>query len=293
MAHLSFLSDLIKRLTFSWGCGMVIAGSFPKGGSGMEFRELNTVVIQKVCAVTTMYSEQGRSSQRKNRDRWGIAIKYEGETQYQNQGQNYRSDKNHLVILPKGCDYEWVCLQAGHFCMLEFEAEQTCDRIFSFPVRNSDGILKIFKELEYKRTLRFSNVELESLRETYEILLRLLESGQKRYLPANKQEKIQPALDFLAQNYAQSVRNEQLAALTSLSTVYFRKLFTEVCGMSPIVYLHELRIQKAQEMLQSDFGSMGEIAQSLGYLNIYDFSRTFKKHTGVSPSNFLKAQRRK
>ena len=37
-------------------------------------------------------------------------------------------------------------------------------------------------------------------------------------------------------------------------------------------------IKKAKEMLKSDYGSISEIAESLGYLNIYDFSRIFKKH---------------
>lgn len=58
--------------------------------------------------------------------------------------------------------------------------------------------------------------------------------------------------------------------------------------MSPITCVHTLRIKKAEEMLQSDFGSITDIAQSLGYLNIYDFSRTFKKYTGLSPTNYLK-----
>ena len=45
---------------------------------------------------------------------------------------------------------------------------------------------------------------------------------------------------------------------------------------------------KATEMLQSDYGSITNVAQSLGYLTIYDFSRTFKKYIGVSPSNYMK-----
>ena len=57
-------------------------------------------------------------------------------------------------------------------------------------------------------------------------------------------------------------------------------------GTSPISYVHELRIKKAKEMLKSDYGSITDIAQSLGYLNIYDFSRTFKKYVGISPSKY-------
>jgi YesN/AraC family two-component response regulator len=41
-------------------------------------------------------------------------------------------------------------------------------------------------------------------------------------------------------------------------------------------------------MLKSDYGNITNVAESLGYLNIYDFSRTFKKHTGISPTKYEK-----
>lgn len=49
-----------------------------------------------------------------------------------------------------------------------------------------------------------------------------------------------------------------------------------------------MRIKKAKEMLKSDYGSITGIAESLGYLNIYDFSRNFKNHVGISPSEYTK-----
>lgn len=56
--------------------------------------------------------------------------------------------------------------------------------------------------------------------------------------------------------------------------------------MSPINYIHKLRINKAKEMLASDFASISSVALSLGYANIYDFSRVFKKHAGTSPTKY-------
>ena len=80
--------------------------------------------------------------------------------------------------------------------------------------------------------------------------------------------------------------NDQLAQLAGMSTVYFRKLFTQVMGVSPIVYARQLRIEKAKQMLRSDYGSLSHVALSLGYANLYDFSRDFKKHTGIAPSKY-------
>ena len=104
--------------------------------------------------------------------------------------------------------------------------------------------------------------------------------------PSGKRLKIAPAVDYIAKNYGKSIKNETLASLCGISEVYFRKIFFGVFGTPPIAYVHNLHIKKAEEMLKSDYGSITEIAKSLGYNNIYDFSRDFKKHNGISPSKY-------
>lgn len=70
--------------------------------------------------------------------------------------------------------------------------------------------------------------------------------------------------------------------------VYFRKLFCEIYGTSPIKYVNNLRIKKAKEALGSDYSSISDIALMLGFNNIYEFSRAFKAHTGSSPTEYAK-----
>lgn len=247
---------------------------------------LSNLIISKIYSATTIYTEKNTKNKRNNRTCWAIVIKYEGETVYVCKGKSYLSDINNLIILPKGCSYEWRCTHSGHFSIIEFESDVVCDTIFSFYTKNSEKILSLFKGLEYKRTLKKPMYETESIRDTYSIILMLAQSMQKKYLPSEKLNKISPAMIYIAKNYNKDIKNDELAQLTGLSTVYFRKLFTEVLGVSPIAYVHELRIKKAKEMLKSDYGSITDIAESLGYLNIYDFSRTFKKYVGIPPSKY-------
>ena len=129
-------------------------------------------------------------------------------------------------------------------------------------------------------------VEIESIRDTYSILLSLEQTGPEPYFPSEKQKKIAPAIEYISQNYHKGITNDALAALTGLSTVYFRKLFTGTMGVSPIAYVHQFRIEKAKEMLKSDYGTLSDVAQSLGYPSLYDFSRAFKKHVGIAPSKY-------
>lgn len=247
---------------------------------------LSNLVITKVHSVTTMYSEQNKKARRGDRPTWALAFKYEGETVYSSGDKHYLSNKNHIMLLPRGSSYEWQCNKAGHFAIIEFDCPFTHSALMSFPVKSPDKFLKEFQELEYKRTLKKTMIEPESIRDVYSILLNIVGAEPKKYMPDSKQQRLAPALEHIAKFYHTKLTNDSLAALTGLSTVYFRKLFTELTGRSPIDYVHALRIEKAKEMLRSDHGSVSDIAQTLGYPSIYDFSRAFKKHVGVAPSRY-------
>ncbi|MBO5790105.1 MAG: helix-turn-helix transcriptional regulator, partial [Clostridia bacterium] len=149
-----------------------------------------------------------------------------------------------------------------------------------------EKILKRIKEMEYKRNLKNPLTALESIKDTYSLLLTLLGAETEKYVPRDKKQKLLPAVEYISQNCCGEISNDQLAALLGVSTVYFRKLFAEVMGVSPIAYARQLRIEKAKEMLKSDYGTLSDLAQSLGYSSLYDFSRDFKKHTGFAPSKY-------
>lgn len=249
---------------------------------------LTDLVITNVYSAFILYSPENKKSKRINRPCWAIAIKYEGETYYHTDGKSILSDAAHLVILPKGCSYEWECTKAGRCAMIEFECAETGAAPIPVPVSNVEKILKLFKKLEYQRTLKTETVRIESIRDTYSILLAMLQGEGDHYLPADKKQKIDLALEYISQNYTKKITNEELASLTGLSTVYFRKLFTYTVGTSPISYAQNLRIEKAKELLKSDYGSLSDVAMTLGYSSLYDFSRAFKKHTGTSPSKYGK-----
>lgn len=252
----------------------------------MSIEILSDLVITKIRSVSTLYNSKNNGVKRFDRPCWAVVVKYEGETVYTCQKKKFISDLSHIVVLPKGCSYEWRCTESGHFCALEFESDATYHQPIVCTVKNGEKILKMLKDMEYKHNIKNQIPRIEGIRDTYSILLALTHSSEKQYLSTDKQKKIAPALKYISKHYNEKITNEMLASISGISAVYFRKLFAGIMGISPIAYVHELRIEKAKEMLKSDYGSISDIAESLGYLNLYDFSRDFKKHTGVAPSNF-------
>ena len=107
---------------------------------------LSNLVITKVSSVSTMYTPEDTKLRKSNRPRWAIVLKYEGETVYTSNGKQFLSNATHMVILPKGCSYAWECTQSGHFAIIEFESDLIHYEPFVFSVKNSEKILKIFRE---------------------------------------------------------------------------------------------------------------------------------------------------
>ena len=252
----------------------------------MEIGFLSNLIISKIEFVSSMYNQAGASNLRENRPRWAIILKYEGETEYISCGVRYKSNIDNVAILPKGSSYKWKCTEAGAYAVAEFDSDLTSKEIMTVPIKNGEKILEELKKTEAKAANKGDFYDIEALKDLYSVIFSIVQSAPKMYIPGDKHKKIAPALDYIAKNYDKRITNEVLAALTGFSTVYFRQLFCEVMGRSPLDYIQSLRISKAKEMLHSDHASITDIATSLGYQNIYDFSRAFKRHTGVSPSKY-------
>ena len=250
---------------------------------------LSKLVITNLRSVSTMYTpKQNNKIIRNNRPCWGLILKYEGETIYKNHLEQYISDENHLVILPKGASYEWICTNSGHYIIIDFDCDLEHNNLFSLNIAENKDILKMFKDLEKLHFSRKPFYEIISINQVYNIILKAIDThhNSTKYIPNAKRLRLAPALKYIANNFTKPIKNEELASLCKISTVYFRKLFCEVFGISPINYVHELRIKKAMEMLRSDYSNITDIAFTLGYNSIYEFSKDFKKHTGVSPSKY-------
>ena len=83
---------------------------------------------------------------------------------------------------------------------------------------------------------------------------------------------------------ASSIGSRTLARRANLSPRYFAIKFKEMTGMSVQQFLIRTRIERAQHLLMHSGMNVTEVADALGYRDIFFFSRQFKQYTGKSPS---------
>lgn len=113
-------------------------------------------------------------------------------------------------------------------------------------------------------------------------------------LPHNKVphlKKLESARTYIQANFKHEIQVEILAERLGLSPSYFRKLFKDAYGIAPMQYITNLRINTAKDLLLSGEVNVTEASRLSGFDDIYYFSTLFKKQTGMSPTQYIKANR--
>ena len=83
----------------------------------------------------------------------------------------------------------------------------------------------------------------------------------------------------------------ELADKFGISATSLKNYFRGVYGQNLSVYLKDLRMEKAADLLVSTTQSVSEVAEQVGYLNQSKFAAVFKKHFGMSPLEYRKTER--
>jgi AraC family transcriptional activator of mtrCDE len=81
---------------------------------------------------------------------------------------------------------------------------------------------------------------------------------------------------------------EHMAVIATMSRASFVRAFAITAGMAPAAWLAQLRMERAQKMLQQSAISIAEVALAVGYPTLSSFSRVFRQHIGEAPQHYRK-----
>jgi AraC-like DNA-binding protein len=101
-----------------------------------------------------------------------------------------------------------------------------------------------------------------------------------------QQDWLDKARQLLSEHLDKRLKTQQVAKTLNVSYASFRKRFTQATGSSPGQFRIRQRIQLAQEQLAGTQFPIADIAQNLGYPDVYSFSAQFARHTGTPPGQY-------
>lgn len=102
----------------------------------------------------------------------------------------------------------------------------------------------------------------------------------------DKPFSIMRALQYIQQHFAEDISLPRLAEEANLSKFHFCRFFKKHMGMSPSKFVAVLRVERSKELLRQKDFSVSMVATLVGFNDLGNFERHFKKVTGATPSSY-------
>lgn len=226
----------------------------------------------------------------------------------------YELKPQSLVLLPAGTEYMWKPADTIRFLAVNFDYTDHFSAIrASFHPHRSPDFPGALEQVRFEDAQalnqaiflpsvgflenRIREVVLEfCTNDPYrdEILSSLLRSVLISIVSAtaavgDTPEKTRLAYDvirYLQDRYHQPVTGEDISKHFHFSMTYVNRVFREKTGYTVHRFLLEYRIKIAMELLASGTYSVGEVAEAVGFCDIYHFNKTFKKMIGKTPLQY-------
>lgn len=101
--------------------------------------------------------------------------------------------------------------------------------------------------------------------------------------------RLRRAIEFMHDNFGREIAVEEIASAAYLSEYHFARSFKQISGVTPHVYLANLRMERARTLLAETTLPISEIASVVGYHSQSHFTKMFKAVTGVTPRAYREA----
>ena len=99
-------------------------------------------------------------------------------------------------------------------------------------------------------------------------------------------EQIRNVTQYIREHINEPLNREVLAEVAGFSVPHFHRVFIASTGESAVSYVRRLRLERAGRKLRMGAVDITEVARAAGYETHAAFSKAFKQHFGLSPSEF-------
>jgi AraC-like DNA-binding protein len=247
----------------------------------------------EILLVAIYEHAPGWEWQREPTDHFNLWLALEGQGILECDGRSWPFAAGTMFLFPPGM--RATGHQTGGIRMINFTAHIRTDTTgagIMAPFLRQDGPVQLRHFIWASHLCRYLS-EAFFLRPTEgrDLVLSGLELLLQSLVYEKAQSPIDPADTVLIQIVERIRRNPaaaysvaEMAASARLSAAQFTRRFKAVTRLTPNRFLIEERLGRAESYLRETDMSVQEIANRLGYRDVYFFSRQFRRFRGVSPT---------
>lgn len=237
------------------------------------------LLIYKPEFVLKSYRQKDTSIVMEKRYSSGIIIALCGILDFEFKDITVTLKANDAVFIPEGSDYTIKCKEYSESIIINF---YTVNNHPVTALKKIDGKIaqEYFQKLNILLIKPHENRNM-ILSTYYKLLSDFFDNYKTDSIPASYVKK---AEIIILENFSsQSFSSKDIAKELNISQVYLRKLFVKYCNMPPSKYLMQTRMHRARQMIIEGAG-VSQTFKNVGYCDIYQFSRAYKKYFGYPPS---------
>lgn len=263
----------------------------------MDQFSTNHLITQIFLAFT--YSPKILNNKITARKNTGLLYIERGEYLYSFDNKSFLAKAGNVVYLPpNSTQYEYKILSTEANTLTHQIELNILDAKSNQPYRLSQNpmLIHVFEQSNIKN--KFETIITNHKKQIFCFnlyadifnILAICANHSTMYSTQISNSKISPALNYIKENYNTKIEIRTLANLCYLSESQLRRTFIKELGITPIKYKKNLMLSDACRLLISNELTISEIADILGFCDIYAFSHFFKKEKGISPSSYKTSQ---
>lgn len=199
------------------------------------------------------------------------------------------SGREHIIRAVDGnAEYRCLILDSGFCRLLGFDVgveyineKITDEKIYALIENIAEENEK--KEKYYQPALKYLSSQL--LVELYRRYANIAEREEKA--PA-KSEAVKKAAMFINAHCVENISIDEIAGYVNVSKYYLCRIFKEVMGLTMVEYVNFRRCRKAHRLLQKENMSVSRVAEMCGFDNLSYFSKIYRRHMNILPSEAKK-----
>ena len=104
----------------------------------------------------------------------------------------------------------------------------------------------------------------------------------------SKSRELDTMIVYIEKNLDRKIDLDELTHIADISLSTVIRLFKNHLALTPIAFINQKRIQKAQKLLSSSNQPIGLVAAKVGIPDQFYFSKIFKRHIGTTPLAYRK-----
>ena len=229
---------------------------------------------------------KGREISEKDRVHTSLSYRLEGNSLFSTENGDCKAGSGSVVCIPSGLDYRRVTRSSEKLIVLHLSCKGPLSN--RIEIRNNAAALEpLFRKMHEV----WESGEASSYNRCMALLYRTFEELERSEAEglAAVPAVIEAGVEEMMQHFRDpSLTVAALAEKSFVSEVYFRRLFHQHFGISPLQKILDLRFHHACRLLRAGYYTVQKAALLSGFSDVKYFRTAFKKRFGISPTAYAK-----